>query len=631
MKKLLFSILFFSILLTSGFAQKDKPLVTIGNTKVNKAEFERIYNKNNNNLYNESDVKTPKQYLNLFIDFKLKVVEAQSLKMDTNSVFINELAGYRKELAAPYLTDVKFKQEQVVELYKRTTHEVNASHILIRLEQNSPEEDVQKALDKIIKLRNEILAGKDFGEAAAEYSEDPSARNNKGNLGYFSAFQMVVPFEDAAFSTPVGEISEPIRSSFGFHLIKVHELREHKGELHVAHIMKMFPQGATPETKEKLKAEIDEIYKNLLTGADFAEIAKTKSDDKRSAPQGGEMPWFTSGRMIKEFAEPAFALKNNGDISKPVESDFGFHIIKKLGYRPIPSFEESKTEIEEKIKRDPARSETSKKIFIENLKIEYNYLENEENLAKLKGKKIENEIEELGNELFKIENKSYSLADFRNYLEKEKIETGSYSTNYDNWVEAEITDFEDSKLEDKYPDFKYLMQEYHDGILLFNISEEKIWNYAVEDSAGLELYYQNNKGKYLWEDRFKGSIITCKNKDVHDEVDKYFGAEMSNTEILDLINTNEEKVTIKEGAWEKGNNSIVDYYVWDGPEPENFNAETTFIRGDKISPESKNLNEARGLYISDYQNFLEKNWLKELHKKYKIKVNKKLLKEVESV
>lgn len=629
-KKLVIFLLFLFFTF-NPFARDEETLLTIGNTKVSKAEYERIYRKNNNNLYNPEDKKSPQEYLELYINFKLKVLEAEALKMDTNSVFINELKGYRKELAAPYLTNVEFNEQLVRELYDRMTKEVNASHILLRVNKNVTEEEEQKVLNKINKIRKEIIEGKDFGEAAVQYSEDPSAKMNKGNLNYFSAFQMVAPFENAAFSTPVGEISEPVRSSFGYHLLKVHDIRKNRGEIKVAQIMKAFPKDATPDVKEKLKKEINDIYIELQNGADFAELAKTKSDDKNSAVKGGEMQWFAAGRLVKEFSEPAFALKNNGDYTPPVKTAYGYHIIKKLDHRSVPSFEKSKQEIENRIKNDPARSITSKTAFIDKLKREYNYSENIQGIANIKGKSIESEFQTTDFEIFRIDNKIYSLNEFQRYIQKEEITTGTYSSNFNQWVEFEITQLEDSKLEEKYPEFRYLMQEYHDGILLFNISEEKIWNYAVEDSAGLDSFYKKNKKKHLWEERFKGRIIRCKDQVTRDEAEKLFAAEIPTTEILDRLNTEEERISLEEGAWEKGNNAIVDYYVWEGTEPEDFDSDLTFIRGNLVEPEPKTLEEARGLYISDYQNYLEKMWLKQLRKKYKVRVNKKLLKTIESV
>lgn len=631
---IMYRILFFSILSLfafNTFSQSDATLITIGDTKVSKGEFERIYQKNNNNLYSDTEKKTPEEYLDLFIDFKLKVIEAENLKMDTNSVYVNELAGYRKELAAPYLTDVKYNEQMIYDLYDRTTKEVSASHILLTVPKNATPEVEEDVLKRIKQIRKEIIEGKDFNEAAIEYSEDPSAKTNKGKLGFFSAFQMVVPFENAAFTTPVGEVSEPVRTSFGYHLLKVDDIRDNQGEILVAHIMKMFPKDVTPEIKSHLKSQIDSIYQELLKGADFAELAKTKSDDKRSAIKGGEMPWFSAGRMVPEFADVAFSLKNIGDYSEPIETAFGYHIIKKLDMRPVPTFEESKANLETRIKQDPERSITSKQIFIEKLKNEYNYTENEEGKDKLRYKNTTDTLDFQNFELFKIDNKSYTIEQYQDYLKNNSTDKVPYLSKFNDWVEYEITELENSKLEEKYPDFRYLYQEYHDGILLFNISEQKIWNFAAQDTVGLEEYYKKNGNKYMWEDRFKGMIVTCKNDSVREEADKFFAAEMSVDEIKDQLNKSENLISITEGAWEKGANPVVDYFVWNGPVPNNFNSELSFIRGDKIPPEPKNLDEARGLYVSDYQKYLEEKWIKELREKYKIKVDKKLLKTIKGV
>ena len=611
-------------------AQKNDVLITIEKTEITRQEFERIYRKNNQNLLEQSDIKSPKDYLDMYINFKLKVVEAMNLKMDTSKAFIEELAGYRKELAAPYLTDMQYDEKLIKELYQRMKTEVDASHILLRLPENATPEQEQAVLTKINSIREEILNGREFNDAAAEYSEDPSAKNNGGNLGYFTAFQMVTPFENAAFTTPEGEISKPVRSSFGYHLIKVHGVRENQGEIQVAHIMKMFPQGQPDFDKSQLKSEIESIYQEILNGADFAEMAKKHSDDQRSAAQGGEMPWFSAGRMIPEFSKPAFALQNIGDISKPVETAFGFHIINKTGQKPVPPLEEVRADIEARIKRDPERSNSTRKVFIEKLKNEYGFEKISENAAKINALNInENDQENLL--LFSFSKNNYYLNDFKKFIHNENITTGSYSNHFNDWMNAEIIAYEDAHLEEKYPDFRYLMQEYHDGLLLFNIMEEKIWKFAAEDTLGLQNFYQKNKKKFNWEERFKGLIITCKNIETREEAEKYFEANMPVQEIEDLLNKEEQAIKNESGAWEKGTNSTVDYFVWDGTKPSEINPELTFIRGDLIPPEPKTLDEARGLYISEYQNFLEKTWLKELRKKYKVKVNRKLLKSIPHV
>ncbi|MCK3684087.1 peptidylprolyl isomerase [Maribellus sp. YY47] len=612
-------------------AQDAEILLTIDGKPVSKAEFEYIYQKNNTNVYADSDKKTPEEYLPLFIDFKLKVTEAERLKMDTSAAFINELAGYRKEIAEHYLTDINFEDQLVHEMYRRMTQEVDASHILLRLDKNASPEEEQKTLNKIRKIRQELLDGRDFGEAAVEYSEDPSAKDNHGNLGYFSAFMMVYPFENAAYNTPVGEISEPVRSSFGYHILKVNDIRLNQGEILVAHIMKNVPADASAETKNEIKTQIDSIYEQVKNGADFAELAKKESNDRRSAVKGGEMPWFSRGRIIPQFANPAFDLKNVGDISKPVETPFGYHVIKKLDQKPVPSFDDVKKEIETRIAHDPERRTSSEKAFVEKLKMEYNFSENNSAKQSLEGKNVDSENIPADLTLFIIDNKNYTTADLQKWLSAKNIKTGFILSNYDEWVNAEIIALEDSKLEDKYSDFRYLMREYHDGILLFNISQEKIWNFASEDSLGLQGFYNEMKEKPMWKDRFKGSIISCKNEEIRDQADNLFGADLTVEEVAEHLNTNGEVFTVETGAWEEGTNPVVDYYVWNGSEPENFNSLTTFIRGDKVGPEPKLLDEARGLYISDYQQYLEKNWLKELHARYKVKVNRKVLKTIDGV
>jgi peptidyl-prolyl cis-trans isomerase SurA len=343
------------------------------------------------------------------------------------------------------------------------------------------------------------------------------------------------------------------------------------------------------------------------------------------------MAWFSAGRMVPEFANAAFALKNIGDYTEPIETAYGYHIIKKLDTKPVPTFEESKTMLETRIKQDPERSITSKQVFVDKLKVEYNYNENVETKNKLNNKNSNDTLDFTNLELFNIDNKSYTVEQFQKYLQKQNAEPVPFLSQFNNWVEYEITALENSKLEMKYPDFRYLIQEYHDGILLFNISEEKIWNFASQDSVGLEAFYKKNPNKYTWEERFKGLVVTCKNDSVREEADKFFAADMTVTEITDLLNTKENLITITEGAWEKGANPVVDFYVWNGVKPNNFNSELSFIRGDKISPEPKTLDEARGLYVSDYQKYLEDKWIKELRSKYKITVNKKLLKAINGV
>ncbi|HOI49958.1 MAG TPA: peptidylprolyl isomerase, partial [Prolixibacteraceae bacterium] len=304
MKKLtVTALVWLGILFSSAAQQKDKVLVTIGGQPVGLEEFIRIYRKNNENLQNPEDKKSPQAYLDLFVNFKLKVREAEQLGLDTTQAFRNELAGYRRELAAPYLTDIQLNEQLVQETYRRMTREVNASHILVALPENPSPADTLAAYQRAAEIRRQVLSGVDFNQAAEKWSQDPSAKNNRGNLGWFTVFQMVYPFEEAAYTTPVGEVSLPVRSAFGYHLVKVNGVREARGEIKVAHLMKAFPQNATPAQKAAAHRSADSIYALLQNGANFAELARTLSDDQRSAASGGEMPWFSAAVMIPQFAE----------------------------------------------------------------------------------------------------------------------------------------------------------------------------------------------------------------------------------------------------------------------------------------------------------------------------------------
>ncbi len=631
MIRILYSFVFLVGVVSNLWAQEEEILLTIDNHTVSKNEFEYIYNKNNNNLYNEADKKSVEEYLDLFINFKLKVVEAENLKLDTSQTFINELSTYRKELAIPYLTDVQFNDNLVHEMYRRMQLEVNASHILLQVDRNATPTRQQEVLDEIIAIRKEIIAGKDFAQAALEYSEDPSVQKNKGNLGYFSAFTMVAPFEEVAFNTPAGEVSEPVKTAYGYHLIKVHDIRKNKGEVLVAHILKNIPKNASPEEKNKAKTQIDSIYQELLQGADFAELAKKESQDRRSAVKGGELFWLAAGRTVPKFSDAAFGLKNIGDYTAPVETSFGYHIIKKIDERKVPPFEDAKTEIEKRIIKDPERNTSCKTVFTDKLKTEYNFSENAEGKKAIETFRISEKKDLPEAVLFTIDNHEYKTSDLKSYIQKNELKRGTYLLYYPQWVDYEITRLEDSKLEEKYPEFRYLINEYHDGILLFQISQDKIWQYAAEDSVGLEKFFEKNKKQHLWAKRFKGCIITAKSTEVREKAEELLGAGMTCAEVAEHLNTSDKVIEFKTGAWEEGSNPIVDYYVWNGNTPENFDSETTFIRGDKIAPEPKQLNDARGLYISLYQDYLEKKWIKELRDKYKIKINKKLLKTIESV
>ncbi len=641
-----FILLFFAILTTTiGLGQAGSEIILqIDEQAITKEEFVRLYQKNNSYLLDDSEKKSPAEYMDLFIDFKLKVLEAERLGYDTMPGFVSELQAYRNELAKPYLTAVQYTDQMVETAYERMKTEVDASHILRLLDEKATPEDTLQAWSKMVELRNQLLKGADFGELAIRHSEDPSAKQNKGRLGYFSAFQMVYPFEDAAYKTAVGEVSKPVRTSFGYHLIRVNDQRTAKGQIKVAHIMKRLDEHAGEEAVNKQKQELDSILNELENGADFATLAEQHSDDRRSAQNGGDLSWFSSTGMMPEFADRAFQLENDGDFSPVIRTPYGWHIIKRMEYRPIPDFDELQDFLNEKIRNNPDISQHSSEIFIQNLKEEYNFEQDHHALDELttaltlliKSDAVKSFRPAKPDQiLFQFADQKVSTKEFAGYLKEKANDKVSVEQAYENFVAKTLTQYEDSRLEEKYPEFQFLIQEYHDGILLFNLSEDKIWNAAAKDSAGLEAFYQKNKSNHYWEERFHGWSIKCKNLEVKDFTEAVFeeDPEIREEELSDQLadHFGENSAEIAFGYVEKGADELVDYLVWNASKPEDFRDGLHFVRGNKVAPEAKTLDEARGLYISDYQNHLEKAWIKKLRKQYSINVNRKILKQVEQV
>ncbi len=347
--------------------KKSEPVVfSYGTDSVYQSEFERVYSKNNKDSV--PDDKAVREYLDLYVNFKLKVKEAYSLQLDTLESFRTELAGYRKQLAQPYLVDKKVTDDLVNEAYDRMQYEVNASHILINCPPEASPEDTLEAYRKAMDIRARLLSGAGFDSLAVKYSDDPSAINSLGNLGYFSVFQMIYPFETGAYQTPVGQLSMPVRSRFGYHIIKVNDKRTNRGEVKIAHIMIRIQTNNTPEEIADLRRKADDIYQRLQKGADFAEMAKQYSDDFPTRNNGGELNWFSgTSNYPMEFKEAAFALKEKGEIAGPVETGYGFHIIRLVDKRPVGTREQLNESLKQRVSRD-TRSELNRTAVIERIK-----------------------------------------------------------------------------------------------------------------------------------------------------------------------------------------------------------------------------------------------------------------------
>ena len=639
------------------FAQVNQSptLLEIGEKKVSLEEFEAIFNKNASNNPTKPTKQEVNEYLDLFIKFKLKVIEAENLGMDTLSGFTQELSGYRKQLAQPYLSDKDVTEKLIEEAYYRTSTDISAAHILVRLTADAEPKDTLIAYNKIMKIRKRILAGEDFEKVAMETSEDPSAKANKGNLGYFSAFQMVYPFENAAYTTEVGQVSMPVRTVFGYHLVKTIDKRPARGTIKVAHIMIKANRNGDKTEFEQKKQKINEIHEKLMAqSGSFTEFAKQYSEDLESAKRGGELPAFGTGKMVEEFEDAAFSLQNDGDISKPILTDYGWHIIQRLELKTVETYEDLYPSLKAKVARD-ARSNKSKEVVINLIKKNNKFKENIKYRNEFytaidaeKFKKAEwkaDDVKKLNKVMFGFyapdgDKFEYTQTDFANRIaqhalkEKQAIDIKNFINNlYTKVVEESALNFKDKRLPIISKEFRLLMQEYREGILLFNLTDEMVWSKAIKDSAGLYDFYEKNKNNYMWEERVDAVIYKCSNDKIAKSVEKLVKAKAKkgydNAEILKRINKNSQlDLTIEEGKFTKKDNETVAKATWEKGEISKINNEKEIVLveiKEVLAPQPKALEEVKGMVTSEYQNFLEKKWLEELTKKYVVKINQEVL------
>jgi peptidyl-prolyl cis-trans isomerase SurA len=644
---------------STGKKSNDEVLMTVGQEEVTVSEFETIFQKNND--LGQVEETYLREYTDLFIKFKRKVLDAEEMQLDTSAGFQQELAGYRKQLARPYLTDKQAEEGLIAEAYDRMQYEVRASHILLKLDENALPADTLKTYNRALSLQTKIRNGAYFNTVAQANSEDPSAKTNGGDLGYFSAFRMVYPFESAAFNTKVGDVSMPFRTRFGYHIVNVVDKRKNRGELRVAHIMiEEFSMGGKPPTEEEVKTAEErknQLLEQMEWGKTFDDLVR-HSDDKGSAKKGGELPWFGTGQMVPEFENAAFSLENIGDISEPVKTMYGWHIIKLLETKGVPSLEEAKADIERRIKRD-SRSSRGQEALVKKIQKENNFREYA-NLDMFYTADVETiwsdaGLKTAGRTLFTLAGKNFTQDDFVTYIFANKTPIDqtkmvqAVNTMYKTWVEQICVNLEDAQLEDKHPEFKALMKEYRDGIMLFDLMDAKVWSKAVEDTVGLEQYYNLMKENYRWGERADATVFTCLNKKVAKRVRSLASNRKSvkglSREELDLLElgkgefylTDENilKIVNKGNAlnlqlenkkFSQGTNAHVDA-VWSAGMTVNEltdNAVTFAEIRVILSPELKTFKEARGKVISDYQNYLEAAWLKDLAERYPATINEEV-------
>lgn len=648
MMKQLILITVLSWLSFSATAQKDPVVMSIDGKPVTQTEFLQIYTKNNPNPSFDKD--SLDRYMELFQVFKLKVAEAEALGYDTIPRLKKELEGYKKQLALPYLIDSVQNQNMVTEAYNRTANEVRCSHILIKLDPNASPKDTLEAYNRLLGLKARIEKGEDFASVAKSKngSEDPSVVNNGGDLGYFTAFQMVYPFEEKAYNTPVGQVSAPFRTRFGYHILKVTDKRPARGTIKVAHIMIATGREASTETRQNAEKKINEIYDSLAAGAAWDKMVNAYSEDANSTKKAGELPTFGSGtsqRMVLEFEDAAFALKEVGQFSKPVKTQYGYHIIKLLEWSPVKSFDVIRRELQAKVNKDE-RSKVTQDSFVQKLKTQYNYqdksakglewfvnnLDSNYYVGKWKATELKS-----NKTLFVLGGQKFKQKEFAQYVEKNfrsvrKDEASVVVKQlYTQWEKAAILAYEESLLPAKYPAFKALVQEYHDGIILYEIMQDQVWNKAVKDTAGLRTFFNENRSKYSWSERINATIYEC--KDEHIAVQVYGMLLKSDTitskNVIEVINKDSElNLKVRMNKFELKQTAYLNNRNWTlGLNPVySYEGKWYVVKVAEIMPPApKEFTEAKGLATSDYQVYLEKKWLDALRSKHQIVINTDVL------
>ena len=527
---LVFVLCFSSIVFSQ---KKDKVLVTINGKKTMISDFKRVYEKNLDAIDNE-EAKDVEKNLELYINYKLKVKEAYDIKLDTLASYVKEMDGYKNQLSAPYMQDTTFINKLVEDAYYRTKYEVKAKHILVRTPKISKSKDTLLAYQKIMKIRDRIVAGEDFEKVAEETSEDDSARDdvksgrkgNKGNLGYFSAFKMLYPFEDAAYTAKVGEVSMPFKTRYGYHILQVDSTRISKGEIEVAHIL-------LNDKSTKGEELINSIFDKLENDEQFRALARKYSDDTGSKSKGGKLRKFGTGMMVKSFEDAAFSLQKEGEYSKPFKTRFGWQIVELIKKYPVESFEKMKGDLKKKVKSS-SRAALSEKAVIDKLKKKYTISEDKKAKEIFDYKNVRTIAKDsLQAILLTINGKEIKQELFIDYIKNRK--NIPVFQLFEDFKDKEILAFYKENLEKTEPEFAYILKEYKDGLLLFELMQQKIWNKSSKDTLGLKNYYTTNSSKYNKEyDKIKGEVMN----DYQTYLEKNW--------ILDLRNKNAIEVNKKQ-------------------------------------------------------------------------------------
>ncbi|SIS52797.1 peptidylprolyl isomerase [Belliella pelovolcani] len=620
------------------------PLMTIGNEEVFADEFLHILSKNRAFQEKEAimDQAIFEENFELFVNFKLKVKEAENRGLDQTEEFEREFSIFKEDLIRPFLIKNSLQEGELMKAYNRMQEIVKASHILLQFPANASREDTIAVFRMAQKLKTQSEEGADFNELALEYSDDPSAQENKGSLGYFTALQMVHQFEDAAFGIEVGEISEPILTNYGYHIIKLEDRKPNPGEIRVSHIL-VRSQSGDPVAEERALRRVGDIYTELQKEESvWEEVCAQYSEDQGTKNSGGLLPFISIGSVIPDFEKVAFSLTEIGEISPPVKTPYGYHIIRLEDKKPFATFEEMEPMIKSKILRD-SRSTLIQSQVTSIQKSRFNFEENEALVDSLISKfenqsraMIEQELENpnLENQqLFSINGVPTELSDLREFIQSntQTIRPGTrnyFATWYDKFVEVSLNQSEEKYLEENNKEYQLTLKEYRDGILLFTLMNENVWQKALEDSLGQVSFYEKNVDRYQWKERTEALIVKMAKDNVSAGVRRFLSDKSYQKNLVSrlentFLNDDPLAFTIDNNIYEFDSHPILSR-VMDKKSLQEIKIDnkTHFILlGNKIPAGPKKFDETRGKVIQDYQEYLDKSLLETLKANYIIRIN----------
>lgn len=624
--------------------QQDEILFSVNGQGIGVSEFLYIYGKNNAKDADYSR-KSLQEYLDLYKKFKLKVAKARAMKLDTLPELREELNTYKQQVSNSYIMDKEVTDQLIREVYERQRKDLSLKHIFFQVLPNALPQDTLAAWKRAMKAYGELMGGVPFGKVVQENSDDRSNINHSGDLGYVTSMlpDGFYEVENTIYSLQPGDVSLPVRSSAGYHILRVDDIRPARREMEIAQILIKKPTER--EQDQAGKPNADKVYSLLKNGSDFAEMVRTFSNDESTKAKDGYIGFVGINQFEKSFEDAIFQLEKDWDISTPIESRVGWHIIKRISKKAELPFEESREKIKALVEADGrfmyARNRVIDKIKQANgFKVNQNHLNAFIQSLPPEFTSYSWEVPATmpDDELFTLGAKTYTTREFAHYLRQNTRERLQYAAGtpasqvvpaiFNTYVTEKTIEFEQEHLAKAYPEFRNLMREYEEGILLFEITRQSVWDKASTDTTGLNQFFNKNRNKYKWEERARVTEYTVRTKDEStiktiyelsrkkevDKLVKHF--DKAYPGMVSFEKTYVEKTTEGSGVtpWVAG--QVTPYTI------DKENGLATWRKVEKIvPPQLKTLDESRGYVIADYQDFLEKAWIVQLEKEFPITVN----------